>query len=478
MGSQIAQALSLEGHNVVVIDRDPRSFERLGISFNGETMTGLAFDEKMLKGAGIEEADAFAAVTNYDNTNLMASEIAAGLFGVPRVIARVYNPDKELTYRAMGIDYICGSTILADIFHRFVTAGGIIAHAEWAGGMRVVELEVGSAAGRLDIRGLRAPGAVRLMALVRGDKPVYFSRETHVIEGDRLIMAVNAGEGAYAEKLVPLALDIDDRGRVWSEVAGGRARRARGNWRVVLAGCGRVGTQLSEMLSLDGYHVTVIDRNQDAFTRLSKSFQGEAVKGIAFDMETLERAGIERADVFAALTNYDNTNLMAAEVARRIYGVERVTSRLYNPDKEKTFQALDINYFCGTTILAERFMQRIVPGRLNVIAWTANNRVLVAEFSCPSHFGGRTVEWLEREELLRVGFIGRGGVMTVATRDTVLEENDKVVAAVLAGRVARVRRLTAEGLPVASSFRRTRARIVRSLALGSALKGGEKPSGS
>jgi trk system potassium uptake protein TrkA len=226
------------------------------------------------------------------------------------------------------------------------------------------------------------------------------------------------------------------------------------------------------MLSLDGYRVAVIDRHRESFARLSKSFQGDAVKGVAFDMEALERAGIERADVFAAVTNYDNTNLMASEVARRIFGVDRIVARLYNPDKERTFQALDINYFCGTTILAERFMQRIVPGRLNAIAWTANNRVLLTEFVCPAHFGGRTVGWLEREELLRVGFIGRDGKMRVAEHGAALQKGDKVVAAVLAGRIARVRRMTGQGWPVPAPLRRAKARAVRAASRPVREKGG------
>ncbi len=467
VGSQVAQALSLEGHNVVVIDRDPRAFERLGVSFNGETMAGIAFDEKLLRQAGIEEADAFAALTNYDNTNLMAAEIAAGIFGVPRVTARVYNPDKELTYRTMGIDYICGSTIIADIFHRFVTAGGMMTHADWPGGVRVVELEAGSAVGGLDIKGLRAPGAARLMALVRGDKPLFFSRDTRILPGDHLIMAVNAGDRAYLERIAPLTREAG--------APGARPFRARGSWRVIVAGCGRVGAQLSEILSLDGYRVTVIDRDRGSFERLSKSFQGDVVKGYAFDLDVLERAGIGKADVFAALTNYDNTNLMAAEVARRIFGVERVVSRLYNPDKEKTFQALDINYLCGTTILAERFMQRMVPDRLSIIAWTANNRVLVTEFSCPARLAGRTVGWLEREELLRVGLIGRGGAMRPADREEALEEGDRVVAAVLAERVNRVRKMTGEGWPAPASIARAKARLSRSVYRGSARRAGGRP---
>ncbi len=445
VGSQLALLLSREGHNVVVIDRDPEAFNRLEVSFNGTTLTGMAFDEGLLKEAGIDNADAFAALTNYDNTNLMAAEIAASIFGVPLVTARVYNPDKEMTYRNMGIDYICGSSVMAEIFHRAVTAAGIMVHGDWGGGLRVVEVEVGPEQEGLAVSDLRSKGSGRLMAVMRGERPVFFSRDTRLVEGDRLVLAADTSDSSYVRKIMPTALIRPHQGGGAGDGPRPGRHRSRREWRVIVAGCGRVGTQLSEMLSLDGYHVTVIDRDAKAFEGLSKSFQGEAVQGVAFDLDVLEKAGIRKADVFTALTNYDNTNLMAAEVARGIYGVGEVFTRLYNPDKEKTFQALDINYSCGTTILAEQFMQRIARDRMKVLAWMANNRVLLVEFACPPRFSGKPVDRLEREELLRVGFISHKGKTVVATRETTMHRGDKVVATVLAGRMDKVRRMVEPG---------------------------------
>ena len=441
VGSQLALFLSHEGHNVVVIDKDPKAFQRLEMSFNGATLTGMAFDEGLLQEAGIKDADAFAALTNYDNTNLMAAEIATGIFGVPRVTARVYNPDKELTYRTMGIDYIIGSTMMAEIFHRAVTAGGVMQHVDRGGGLQVVEVETGPENEGLKVSDLRSPGIGRLMVMMRAERPVYFSRDIRFLSGDRLVLAVDASERTYLERIAPTGLRRfrlrGDRG----ERGSAESRGGRKEWRVIVAGCGRVGAQLSEMLSLDGFHVAVIDRDGNAYKRLSKSFQGEVLTGMAFDLGTLEDAGIEEADVFASLTNYDNTNLMAAEVARGIFGVGKVISRLYNPDKEQTFQALDIEYICGTTVLAEQFMQKIAGQRLNILAWTANNRVLLVEFDCPGRFGGKPVRKLEREEMLRVGLVTHEGRTEVATQGTVLHKGDKVVAAVLAQRLQKVRRM-------------------------------------
>ena len=445
VGSQLALLLSNEGHNVVIIDRDAQAFHRLGMSFNGVTLTGIAFDEALLKEAGIESTDAFVAITNYDNTNLMAAEVAASIFGVPMVTARVYNPDKEATYRTMGIDYICGSTVLAEIFHRAVTARGTLVHADFGGGLQVLEVEVGADREGMAVSDLRSPGDGRLLALKRGGLPVFFSRDTRLARGDRLILAAETSNRRYMEKIMAAGLGRPMRSGVAGGPAAVETRRGRQGWRVIVAGCGRVGAQLSEMLSLDGFQVTVIDKGRNSFDRLSKTFQGEAHEGVAFDLETLERAGIEEADVFAALTNYDNTNLMAAEVARSIYDTGKVFARLFNPDKDKTFQALDIDYICGTVILAEQFMQRLVSDRMKILAWAANNQVLLAEFECPHRFSGKQVSKLEREELLRVGLVSHQGRTAVATKGTTMHRGDRIIAAVLAGRERRVRRMVEGG---------------------------------
>jgi len=443
VGSQLAMLLSYEGHNVVIIDKDPGAFHRLERPFNGLTLTGIAFDEELLKEAGIEEADAFASLTNYDNTNLMASEIAVDLFGVPTVIARVYNPDKESTYRRMGIDYLCGSTMLAETFHRAVTAVDTRLHLDKGDGLQVLELDLGPGGGGQTIRDLRSPNKGRILSLIRDGKPMFFSRDTRLREGDCVLLAVDAKDGDFLDRLLPAEHErYRRRGRM--ERTRDTERKDMGlepEERTIVAGCGRVGAQLAEMLSLDGHHVVVIDKNTEAFGHLSKTFHGEVFEGMAFDMDILEEAGVRRAKTFVAVTNYDNTNLMAAEVARSIYGVERVVSRLYNPDKGSTYQALGIEYICGTSLLAERFLHRIVRPKLVVKAWTANNQVMLVEFVCPSRYGGKKVEKMEKDELLRVGLVTRGMKTMVASRETVLKKGDTITAAVLAPRIQRIRRL-------------------------------------
>ncbi len=114
IGSNLALLLSEENHDVVVIDSGPNNFDILGSGFNGVTITGMPIDEDVLRSAGIEKADALAAVTNDDNMNVMVSEIARDLFHVPIVITRLYDPEREMVFKRMELTTICPTTLAVD----------------------------------------------------------------------------------------------------------------------------------------------------------------------------------------------------------------------------------------------------------------------------------------------------------------------------------------------------------------------------
>ena len=123
VGSYLARRLDGEGHEVSVIDLDTSAFNRLGEDFRGEMVPGDGLDEQTLRRAGAEGADCFAAVTNGDNRNLMAAQIAKEIFGVGRVITRVYDPIRAEVYREIGLETICSTVIGAEIIHDYFTAG-------------------------------------------------------------------------------------------------------------------------------------------------------------------------------------------------------------------------------------------------------------------------------------------------------------------------------------------------------------------
>jgi trk system potassium uptake protein TrkA len=115
VGSRIATLLDQSGNAITVIDTDSRAFRRLPAGFAGETVIGTGIDEDVLRKAGIEEADAFIAVTNGDNRNIMAAQVARLIFEVPMVICRIYDPVREDTYRRLGLTTVCPTTTISAI---------------------------------------------------------------------------------------------------------------------------------------------------------------------------------------------------------------------------------------------------------------------------------------------------------------------------------------------------------------------------
>jgi trk system potassium uptake protein TrkA len=115
VGARVASILDHSGNDITVIDTDSRAFRRLPASFRGETIIGTGIDEDVLKRAGIEQADAFIAVTNGDNRNIMASQVARLIFGVPEVVCRIYDPVREDTYRRLGLTTVCPTTTMSAI---------------------------------------------------------------------------------------------------------------------------------------------------------------------------------------------------------------------------------------------------------------------------------------------------------------------------------------------------------------------------
>jgi len=124
--------------------------------------------------------------------------------------------------------------------------------------------------------------------------------------------------------------------------------------RIIILGSGRVGARLATELSGAGHEITIIDKNSVAFRRLGKDYHGQVVVGTGIDSDVLRKAGIDSADVFLALTNGDNTNLMTAQVAKKIFKINRVMARCYDPERAKAFRELGIQTICSTSIMAEQ----------------------------------------------------------------------------------------------------------------------------
>ncbi len=137
--------------------------------------------------------------------------------------------------------------------------------------------------------------------------------------------------------------------------------------KVIIVGCGRVGARLARQLDAEGHSVAVVDQQVSAFDRLGREFGGAMVVGNCVDEAVLRRAGIEGADCFVSVTNGDNRNLMAAQIAQRIFKVKRVITRLYDPIRESVFREMGLETFCPTTLgadlIREYFLEGVNRGR-------------------------------------------------------------------------------------------------------------------
>jgi trk system potassium uptake protein len=200
-GSRLAQHLSGQGHSVAVIDKNPNAFHLLGADFKGKTITGVGFDSNVLLEAGIENADAFIAVSSGDNSNLVASKVAKDVFNVPQVIARIYDPRRAEIYKRMGIPTVApvtwGVNRILDIL--FVE-GKPATDKHGVLESELLELDVhipAKLAGR-KVGEFEISGEVKVVAIERGGEVFMPVEDTLFEKGDLAHVAVNR---AHVNKL-------------------------------------------------------------------------------------------------------------------------------------------------------------------------------------------------------------------------------------------------------------------------------------
>ena len=132
--------------------------------------------------------------------------------------------------------------------------------------------------------------------------------------------------------------------------------------KILILGCGRVGGMLAGLFSRDGHDVTIVDREVESFRRLDPAYKGQKVVGNVIDDDTLIRAGIQQADIVTAVTNGDNTNIMAAQIAQVKFNVPHVLARINDPLRAKTYHEFGINTICHTLIIAKMMEEALLKG--------------------------------------------------------------------------------------------------------------------
>ncbi len=211
--------------------------------------------------------------------------------------------------------------------------------------------------------------------------------------------------------------------------------------RIIVVGCGRIGSGLAMTLCRSGHAITVIDSDGAAFERLGPSFKGEKVEGIGFDKEVLSRAGIERADALAAFTASDEANAVIARMAKQVFRVPSVVARLYDPGKADIYHRLGIQTISAVNLGIRRAVEMLCYTPLNTVFSMGDGDVDIVQIEVPPLLVKRTVNDLTVPGEIHVVSICRNNKTILPTLGTVFAKEDMLYLAVVASASGKLKRL-------------------------------------
>jgi len=211
--------------------------------------------------------------------------------------------------------------------------------------------------------------------------------------------------------------------------------------KVIIVGCGKLGSGLAHSLIQKGHRVTVIDNNPEAFELLGKDFKGEMIEGIGFDRDILEKAQIKLADAIVACSKSDESNALIGRIARNVYKVPRVISRLYDPRKAELYRSLGIQTISTTTWGIQRTIEMLSYDQFDSVLTLGNNNVEVIRIETPALLVGRTVNELTVLGEIQVVAISRENKTFLPTMGTGLQKHDVIYISVVLTSVKRLKSL-------------------------------------
>lgn len=212
---------------------------------------------------------------------------------------------------------------------------------------------------------------------------------------------------------------------------------------IVIMGCGRVGAMLATYLEKRGHSVAVIDVDPEAFRRLGHDFNGDTVKGVGFDREVLEQAGIRRADAFAAVSSGDNSNILAARVVREIYHIENVTARIYDQGRAAVYERLGIPTVATVKWTVGQVLRRLLPEGSDPVWRDPTGDARLLQVHVHSGWVGRRIRDLSHEVDAPIPFVLRVGRGLVPDRDTIFQDGDLIYVACMTERTDEIETLLA-----------------------------------
>jgi trk system potassium uptake protein TrkA len=201
--------------------------------------------------------------------------------------------------------------------------------------------------------------------------------------------------------------------------------------KVIIMGCGRVGSQVSLLLARQGHEVIVIDHDANALSKLGTDFKGRVVRGVGFDRNVLIEAGVETAESFVAASASDNANIVAARIARNIFRVPRVVARLYDPVRAEIYQRLGLTTISSTAWGAERIVEVITHNDLDVLNVFSDGGTTMIRVESPARLNGHRVTQMNIPGEVSVTAITRNDHTFIPVSGTEFQEGDIIYLAVI-----------------------------------------------
>ena len=424
VGSNLAEHLVREGNDLTVVDVDADKLAALQDRFDLRTVWGQASHPSILRQAGADDADMLVAVTLNDETNIVACKLAAALFNIPTKIARIRSPDymkhpELFTPDNFAVDHVIApEQEITDYLKKLIDYPEALQVVDFGGGRaRLVAMKarVGSPLVGHELRDLRKhlPGLdARVAAIFRRDRTIVPEGRT-VIQNDDEIFFIAATENIRA---------------VMKEMR----RSDKSVRRVMIAGGGNIGRRLAASLEAD-YEVKLIDRNKKNTQTLSQVLKSTLVlTGNSTDEDLLLAENIEDMDVFCALTNDDEDNIMSALLAKRL-GARKVIALINRATYVDLLQGGEIDIALspaqatiGPLLTHIRRGDMAVVHRLRRGAAEALEAVVHGDAKA-SKLVGRTIDEVTLPEGVSIGAILRGDQVIIAHHDTTIEAEDHLV---------------------------------------------------
>ncbi|MBC7375000.1 MAG: TrkA family potassium uptake protein [Frankiales bacterium] len=207
---------------------------------------------------------------------------------------------------------------------------------------------------------------------------------------------------------------------------------------VVIMGCGRVGSALARGLEALDHSVAVIDQDASSFRRLSADFRGQKITGVGFDRDTLIEAGIGTAHAFAAVSSGDNSNIIAARVARETFGLDNVVARIYDANRAAVYQKLGIPTVATVRWTSDQVIRRLLPEGSATEWRDPSGQVVLAEVAYAPAWVGQRITRLEIASGARVALLTRLGEGMLPHAESVIQEGDLIHVSLRADRMDQV----------------------------------------